>query len=202
MWGAGRNDLMEPDPKPCNLIALFRIVDDRLTMTIFNRSNDLIWGCCGANAVHFPIMQEYIAGKLGIPLGGYWQVSNNLHLYLSHIDKMRKRIDTKDFISLGICQYLNDTGVYEDSQKLMAHPEAFDDDLKQTMEYIDLLHEDVEGYDGNIANPFLRCTVLPMARAHYLYKCDQMDDALDEISKVEAADWKRAGHEWLERRAK
>jgi thymidylate synthase len=37
-----------------------------LDMTVTNRSNDLIWGLLGANFVHFTILQEYMAARLGV----------------------------------------------------------------------------------------------------------------------------------------
>ena len=91
MWGAGRDDLRSYSAKPCNLIITFRIARDRLDMTVFNRSNDLVWGCCGANAVHFPMLQEYLAGRMEVDVGGYWQVSTNLHLYEEHIKMFQER---------------------------------------------------------------------------------------------------------------
>ena len=67
---------------PCNLIALPTVgLDGRLDLTVYNRSNDVVWGAYGANAVHFSVLQEWIAFQLGIPMGRYWQVSNNLHAY-------------------------------------------------------------------------------------------------------------------------
>jgi hypothetical protein len=35
-------------------------------MTVTNRSNDLCWGMLGANYVHFTILQEYLAARLGV----------------------------------------------------------------------------------------------------------------------------------------
>lgn len=67
--------------KPCNLMVLFEIRKGRLNMTVFNRSNDAVWGTFGANAVHFSFLQEYIACSVGVEVGVYNQVSNNLHLY-------------------------------------------------------------------------------------------------------------------------
>jgi hypothetical protein len=43
----------------------------KLDMTVFNRSNDMVWGAYGANAVHFSILQEYIACALGLKVGAY-----------------------------------------------------------------------------------------------------------------------------------
>ena len=52
-----------------------------LDMTVFNRSNDLIFGTLGANVVHFSFLLEYIANCLRVNVGRYNQVSSNLHAY-------------------------------------------------------------------------------------------------------------------------
>jgi len=51
-------------------------------MVVFNRSNDMVWGCYGANAVHFSFLHEFIGRSTGLPLGTYTQVSVNLHAYI------------------------------------------------------------------------------------------------------------------------
>lgn len=66
---------------PCNQSAVFMINDGRLDMTVFCRSNDMIWGAYGANAVHFSFLLEYMALKIGVPPGVYTQVSVNFHAY-------------------------------------------------------------------------------------------------------------------------
>lgn len=195
MWGAGRDDLMAYSSKPCNLVATFRIVSESLDMTVFNRSNDLIWGCCGANAVHFAILQEYIAARVGIEIGAYWQVTTNLHLYLDHIHMMNKRAEGE--IS---GDDLKDTDNYEDTQPLMTSPLLFDEELRDTVGWIDDIHENQEIYTGNLTNEFLRDVVLPMAIAHQRYKNGDQSGALRSIENVTAQDWRRAGKEWLGRR--
>lgn len=67
--------------RACNTQVLFEIQSGSLNMTVFNRSNDTIWGCYGANVVHFSFLQEYMANRIGVDVGVYYQVSNNLHLY-------------------------------------------------------------------------------------------------------------------------
>ncbi len=78
---------------PCNTSIYFAIsVDGTLDMSVSNRSNDVVWGCYGANAVHMSMLQEYMAAKIGVPVGRYWQISNNWHCYedtfglISHLD--------------------------------------------------------------------------------------------------------------------
>jgi thymidylate synthase len=198
MWGAmsGFHDLVSLDPKPCNLVTTFRIRNGKLDMTVFNRSNDLIWGACGANAVHFPILQEYMAAMIGVKMGEYWQVTTNLHLYQEHIDMLWKR--TKDKSGLPLA--LRDRGDYEGTIPLIKYPEVFDEELGEVMQMIADINCDLEIFDGNLSNPFLRDVVLPMAQAHRHYKNKDIGKAYEEVNKVIAADWRRAGIEWIKRR--
>lgn len=72
-----RNDL------PCNTHIYFRCVKGALDMTVCNRSNDVVWGMTGANAVHMTVLHELVAYQAGLDLGTYRVVSNNAHLYTS-----------------------------------------------------------------------------------------------------------------------
>jgi thymidylate synthase len=197
MWGANDDyhDLLTLDPKPCNLVATFRIRNGMLDMTVFNRSNDLVWGCCGANAVHFPILQEYIAQMIGVRMGQYWQISTNLHLYDNHLEMFLKRMlpETNFYTALK-------SPFYELTTPLVKYPESFDNELQETMLMIEDINKDLEIFDGNLSQPFLRDVVLPMAQAHRHYKNRAMAEALVEMKKVIAEDWKKAGTEWIKRR--
>ena len=75
----------------CNLVITFKIRHDRLHMTVFNRSNDLIWGLFGANLCQFTTIQETLLSWLkhsgvdmfsNLGLGTYCQVTDSLHVYL------------------------------------------------------------------------------------------------------------------------
>jgi len=52
-----------------------------LDMQVFNRSNDAIWGCYGANYVHFSFLMSFVAELSGMSLGTYSQISSNFHMY-------------------------------------------------------------------------------------------------------------------------
>jgi hypothetical protein len=67
---------------PCNFAIQFLQTNDALELNVFNRSNDLIWGLCGANAVHFSYIHEFVACAVGVPRGIQRHISTNLHLYL------------------------------------------------------------------------------------------------------------------------
>lgn len=91
MWDASYDTFMADTggkDVPCNLIALPWVgVNGELNLTVYNRSNDMVWGAYGANAVHFSVLQEYIASMLGREVGAYWQVANNFHAYKATLGK-------------------------------------------------------------------------------------------------------------------
>lgn len=86
MWDAESDLSVEPKDIPCNTHIYFRVVRGKLDMTVCNRSNDLIWGMLGANAVHMTYLHELIALSTDIPIGHYHVMTNNLHVYEHHWD--------------------------------------------------------------------------------------------------------------------
>ena len=75
---------------PCNLTATFqRDADGKLDLVVFCRSNDIIWGCYGANVVHFSMLLEYMALRIGCPIGKLTQVSVNWHAYLDTLESVK-----------------------------------------------------------------------------------------------------------------
>ncbi len=89
MWDA-KSDLGKLGKAyPCNLLATFqRDVSGALHLCVFNRSNDIIWGAYGANAVHFSVLLEYMAHLIGCPVGTYSQISVNWHAYKDVLEKI------------------------------------------------------------------------------------------------------------------
>ena len=73
----------------CNMQVIFTTRPDMhgnmvLDMTVTNRSNDLIYGSMGSNLFHFSLLHEYVAKRTRIPIGSYFQISTNLHLYVDN----------------------------------------------------------------------------------------------------------------------
>jgi thymidylate synthase len=82
MWSVHSDfNVLPKKDHPCNLMIVPRIVQGRLNFTIYNRSNDIIWGTFGANAVHFPMMQQWMAKQLDLGVGTMTLVSSNMHGY-------------------------------------------------------------------------------------------------------------------------
>jgi thymidylate synthase len=65
---------------PCNVLSMLKVRDGKLEWTQVMRSNDLFRGV-PYNFVQFTILQEVMAGWLGLELGSYDHLSDSLHVY-------------------------------------------------------------------------------------------------------------------------
>jgi thymidylate synthase len=87
IWSA-EDDLCAPVVDvPCNTMIKFEIRNGSLNMIVFNRSNDMLFGAYGANAVHFSFLHMYMAASIGVPVGRYYQISSNFHVYKEVFDQ-------------------------------------------------------------------------------------------------------------------
>lgn len=68
---------------PCNDLLMFKIRDNKLHLTIANRSNDLHWGLC-TNVFQFSFVLELMAEILGVEVGRQVHNSQSLHIYSSN----------------------------------------------------------------------------------------------------------------------
>lgn len=68
---------------PCTRLLHFMkdVKTNRLNLVVTMRSNDLIWGASAVNIFNFTLMQEYFSAILGIEIGSYYHIVNNLHFY-------------------------------------------------------------------------------------------------------------------------
>lgn len=79
---------------PCTRLLQFQIVDGKLDLTVFLRSNDLIWGLSAVNVFNFTMIQEVVSLLVGVPMGKYIHIANNLHIYHDHIKMLDEIIDS------------------------------------------------------------------------------------------------------------
>lgn len=150
-----------------------------LHMNVHNRSNDMILGMFGANVVHFSFLHEYMAAHLGLEVGSYNQISDDLHIYSSnwkpeswldsHVDHYQGRI--KHF-------------------PLIKDPKRFDEELPKF----------VGDWETYCTEPFLREVAAPMCLAFRHHKEREYGLALEAMSYVKADDWKIAGLNWISKR--
>ena len=59
---------------------------NKLDLIVRMRSNDLIWGASAVNVFNYTFMQEYVAAILGMELGNYFHIADNLHYYDRHYE--------------------------------------------------------------------------------------------------------------------
>lgn len=175
MWDPS-TDLAEHNDLPCNTHIYFRANNHRLDMTVCNRSNDLLWGCLGANAVHMTLLHELMAHAAGLDQGRYMVFSNNLHVYHTREDweRLRRANPLRDDYA---------RRPYVRTQKLLTPTETMDD----------LLH-DCEQYVAGVTDArtrWFRDTFLPAMRNFQARKM---------VEPLSAPDWDVACREWLARK--
>lgn len=166
---------------PCNTHMYPRIVNGKLDLTVCVRSNDVIWGAYGANAVHMTFVQEYLAGLIGVPVGKFYQLSNNWHAYTEVLDKYMVDYDYHNLYVTGRVE----------PKPIMTNPLTWDEDLAKFME-----NPDRPDFD----NMWFYLVARPAWNAHVAYKEKRWEDAFEWCSLVEASDWSLAMHSWIARR--
>lgn len=170
---------------PCNLMALPSVRGDKLDLTVFNRSNDTVWGALGANAVHFSVLQEFLAFAVGCNVGQYYQISNNLHGYLDTIDKGRVE--------------------YNDPYQYKVYPKAMFNQGFRVEEFYDDLDMFLDDPTRTgVRNDFLRKIACPMMMAHKAYKLGDREAAVEIVTTQmpETNDWRKGAEIWLNNRKK
>jgi thymidylate synthase len=175
-----------------------------LDMTVCCRSNDVVLGAYGANAVHFSMLQEYVAGRVRTQVGTMYQLSNNYHVYVDQLAKMEKRLfDGKPTQNLANEMQPYGVGVGWEAEPIGEHWGAWDDDLHAFMECHDVLWSipapSLE-MRAEVSNRWFAQVAWKVAFAYFCHKHDRRDEALAVAGQIEAGDWRGACVEWLLRR--
>lgn len=216
IWDAS-SDYRDSKDLPCNDMIFLRINEGALDLTVANRSNDVIWGAYGTNAVQFSILQEYIAALLGVGIGTYTQISHNYHVYtdLPYWKQWSQRY------SSGGMTHVSGTSLYDfDTTAGGCLPTPiFTDSIDQASRDLNTMFE---AFDGSMLYPkqagyawvdkliesnslksftFIT-TVLPMLNAWAMHKRGKTRNALMYLqgTKDQSCDWIRCSTEWLRRR--
>lgn len=189
MWDA--DDLLKSTrDKACNMSVVFDRRGGALNMTVFNRSNDLWWGALGANAVHFSILQEFVALALGVRVGVYRQVSNNMHLYLELYDAKRyletpPRAELYDYYSTQEADHHPLMRIGNDPREWLMECERFcANPFDATQRY---------------KNEFFAAVAHPVAMVGRIRR-QRAGTGQRWAERIKAEDWRLATQEWIERR--
>jgi hypothetical protein len=196
IWDPERDLGAATKDMPCNDMVMFNIRDGYLHMTVCNRSNDVILGAYGANAVQFSVLQEWVAAMVGADVGFYTQQSNSFHIYP---DSPHWQNYLKGTIGSG--------DVY--NPYMEADMDYFP--LATTQDEAMLVQKDAERLDSlailgqklvstEYESPFFRGVINPMITAYDRYLGGDYLGAHASMRYCDARDWRLTCEQWLGRR--
>ncbi len=70
---------------PCTYAVQFTVLNNKLNMSVYMRSNDLWYGFC-IDQYCFSMLQQHVAERLSTQVGSYYHHAHNLHLYNDKIN--------------------------------------------------------------------------------------------------------------------
>jgi thymidylate synthase len=190
MWNI-QDDLLKIDESKdicCNTQVFLCVRESSLDLTVINRSNDLLWGTFGNDHVHFSLLQEYLAGKIGLSVGRLHVFSNNFHVYLN-------RWNPQLWLAQGLppTSYPTTIPLWDNCSE--GYWGSFDQEMWELVS-----RHDRDAMGGAYHFPFLYRVAQPMFIAHHYYKRGDFSSALLTATAIKAEDWRIRCTKWLERR--
>lgn len=171
----------------CNISMALKVREGLLNAHVFNRSNDLIWGgpAGGTNHPQFSVLQEYIAGRLGLGMGHYTATTDCMHVYLnSQWEEQKTDLQQVEYYTHHIVKPF----------PMMTEPEKFDQDLKLAFSYDFVGQAPSTGFQSI----WFQTVYQHMAQAFLAFKIKK--DPRPFVLQVAARDWQIYTLQWLERR--
>ncbi len=201
---------------PCNLIVTPWIHNQLLDLTVFCRSNDVVWGAAGVNAVQFSILQEYLATKIGVGVGLLYQISNDFHAYAEIFEKLKTLIPSP--VGRPPITRTRHYDEYVDKRvvptKLIDDPIRFDQELHHFFKWHDarlgVTKEDEQKIDMQYVhswrNSIFSRVAIPMVKAYMIFRRRKGDpNQFEDIDRqlensLQRNDWLYAARCWMDRR--
>lgn len=177
-----------------------------LDMLVVNRSNDLVWGMLGSNYVTFSVLQEYVAAKLGVEVGVYRHMTDDLHVYDWNFkpDLWLSHVKDRDMHSAPLLKYED---VAPTHFPLVKDVEVFDEELVEFVSHHMDGEEEIR-LPRLWREPFLRQVAGRMCAAYHWHRKGHHQMARQHLAgekgmgwaEMPAGDWRETGLEWLRRR--
>lgn len=195
MWDGARDLGAQSKDLPCNLSVTVQVgPSGALDIMVSNRSNDLIWGAYGANAVHFSFLQEYLAAAIGVPVGTYTQVSANTHVYEPHWPLMRLLASQAPMPPSGGFRDHYTSGLSRTFSTVNIPLGRWDRELSTFL----------INPESTFQDHFFEHVAKPMYQSYMAFKDkgnpSRFHNARVLCRQIAAYDWQRACLEWLDRR--
>ena len=179
---------------PCNTHIYFKIREDKLNMTVCCRSNDMVWGAYGANAVHMSMLQEYMASAIGVRMGQYRQISDSFHVYQNDLWDKLKHLTIDPFYAQTKRTLYDTTDIYH--PLITTDIEEFNYELNDFMDFASRNITISNGWE----NFAFKSIAHPMMCAYWAHKKKDYEKALAEAQYIVPLDWKKACTDWLLKR--
>lgn len=184
---------------PCNTHAYVDLRDNKLNITVLCRSNDIYWGAYGANAVHFSVLQEYLAAQIVCGVGEYRQFSNNYHIYTNTVKR-----DDFERIAEDCRQWDHYPAGVRPLPVVTMDIDDWERDLLLFFQMADAVLKHGLGPEYQVPREklkthFFRNTAVPMFMSYYERK-NKLSSGMGWVQKMESSDWRIACEEWILRR--
>lgn len=190
---------------PCNLSLVFQYRADALHLTVYNRSNDMVWGAYGANVVQFSTILELVAAALEMHVGTYTQISNSFHVYTAEPSWQRLRdeldLNIVDPYEAGLKPYpiMNGITPFEHPlTRLKIWDTALKEFIHRTGRYMRAKTTNTQTY----VTHYFDHVAVPLFNAFTCYRAGDIPTAMVCAQHCDADDWKVAAMQWLQRRKK
>lgn len=186
--------------KACNMSVVFRVREMELDMTVYNRSNDMIWGAYGANVVQFSMLQEYIAAYLNLRVGEYTQITNSYHVYTDGV--------SGDLFKKLVAEYLVHQNVYDSNPSLVELKYEdmlfgdFDNDLTTMFNVYDSYGKEELFFKESWKSKYFKELISPVMNTHIIHKKNGPEAALEHTHNIKDSAWRAACQIWLRNRAR
>lgn len=204
MWEAAIDLGRQGKAVPCNTTATFQINQGALDLTVFCRSNDIIWGAYGANAVQFGTLLEYMAAWIEVPIGIYTQVSVNWHAYIEGMESLRRLAGEEASLhgnpyssTVRVCPLITEPGFGQ-----IAH---FNDELTQLFMDVDTHFVRFLPNPPRSGMSLFTLNTYHVLMAHECYRSLAAPERYDQALRIlgmadQSVDWVVAAKEWITRR--
>jgi hypothetical protein len=188
---------------PCNDMLKLSSDGAQLDLVVFNRSNDILWGAYGANAVQFAFLLEYLAAGAGLRPGRLVQVSTDWHWYGS--DRPAPLVYTPTMYDQ------RPNGAWRPLLAAEETLDQLDDDLELLFDCMEAVatRKAPECLSPSFYTAWMATVAWPMFTAWLHYKSHWLDGepktpnlpfAMRTSYNIAAPDWSVAALNWLERR--
>lgn len=179
---------------PCNTHVYFKIREGKLHMSVCNRSNDIVWGCLGANAVHFSVLHEWMATATNTQVGAYTHFADSWHYYVENPTVKKLNMANLEEVASNAGDYYSvGQGTFSKVTPVgLVHGNA-----KRWLKDLDnFMLEDNE----NLTDFFFRKIAAPLRDSWREWKKGDRPNAMLKAKQIAAPDWRIACINWLRRR--